>query len=58
VIGMNGDVAQTFLVDGMVSGTWRAEDGQVVAEPFGKLTRTIQRELKEEAGRLEAFLAA
>jgi hypothetical protein len=58
VIRMNGDVAQTFLVDGMVAGTWSAEDGRVVAEPFGKLTRTAQRELKEEAARLEAFLAA
>ena len=30
VIGMNGDVAQTFLVDGFVAGTWRVEGGRVV----------------------------
>jgi hypothetical protein len=57
VIQMNGDVAQTFLVDGFVAGTWRADDGRVVTEPFGKLSRAVQRQLKEEAERLEAFLA-
>ncbi len=31
VIRMNGDVAQTFLVDGFVAGIWRAEDGRVGA---------------------------
>jgi hypothetical protein len=57
VIKMNGDVAQTFLVDGFVAGTWNAKDGHVVVEPFSPLTRSAQRELKEEAARLEAFLA-
>jgi hypothetical protein len=57
VIRMNGDVAQTFLVDGFVAGMWRVEDGRVVAEPFAPLSRSEQRELEEEAGRLEAFLA-
>ena len=58
VIRMNGDVAQTFLVDGFVAGIWRVEDGRVVLEPFARLPRSTQRELQEEAGRLEAFLAA
>jgi hypothetical protein len=57
VIRMNGDVAQTFLVDGFVAGMWRVEDGRVVAEPFAPLSRSAQGELEEEAGRLEAFLA-
>ena len=57
VIRVNGDVAQTFLVDGLVAGMWRVEDGRVVAEPFGTLSRSVQRELEDEAGRLEAFLA-
>jgi len=57
VIQMNGDVAQTFLVDGFVAGTWRVDDGRVVTKPFGKLSRAVQRELKDEAERLEAFLA-
>jgi hypothetical protein len=56
VIGANGDVAQTFLVDGFVAGRWRVEKERVVLEPFGSLTRSVQRELKDEAGRLEAFL--
>jgi hypothetical protein len=57
VIRMNGDVAPTFLVDGFVAGTWRADDGRVVLEPFAKLPGTVQRELAAEARRLEAFLA-
>ena len=57
VIRMNGDVAQTFLVDGFVGGLWRVQDGHVVLEPFAALSRSIQRELRHEAERLEAFLA-
>ena len=57
VIKVNGDVAQTFLVDGFVAGTWRSEDGRVVAEPFAPLSRDTRSELEDEAGRLEAFLA-
>jgi hypothetical protein len=57
VIRMNGDVAQTFLVGGFVAGTWRAEAGRVVVEPFDRLSRSAQREVREEAERLEAFLA-
>ena len=58
VIAMNRDVAQTFLVDGMVAGTWRVEDGRVLTEPFAPLPRSARRELDDEAGRLEAFVAA
>jgi len=57
VIRVNGDVAQTFLVDGFVAGTWRAEAGRVVVDPFAKLSRAAAREVKDEAARLEAFLA-
>jgi hypothetical protein len=57
VIRMNGDVAQTFLVDGFVAGIWRIENGRVVPEPFSALPRSVRRELEDEAGRLEAFLA-
>ncbi|HEX5938419.1 MAG TPA: winged helix DNA-binding domain-containing protein [Actinomycetota bacterium] len=57
VIRMNGDVAPTFLVDGIVAGMWRVEDGRVVIEPFAPLPRPARRELDDEAGRLEAFLA-
>jgi hypothetical protein len=57
VIRVNGDVAQTFLVDGLVAGTWRVEDGRVIAEPFAPPTPAVRRELEYEAGRLDAFLA-
>jgi hypothetical protein len=57
VIAMNGDVAQTFLVDGFVAGMWSVKDGRVALELFAPLSRSTQRELREEAGRLEAFLA-
>jgi hypothetical protein len=57
VIRMNGDVAPTFLIDGFVAGIWRAENGRVSLEPFAALSRSVLRELEEEAGRLEAFLA-
>ncbi len=57
VIRLNGDVAQTFLVDGFVAGTWRAENGRVEIEPFAPLSRAAKREVEDEAARLEAFLA-
>ena len=57
VIRSNGDVAQTFLVDGFVAGTWRAVDGRVSVEPFATLSRQARREVADEAARLEAFLA-
>ena len=57
VIRMNGDVAQTFLVDGFVAGVWRVESGRIRIEPFAPLSRSVQSEVAEEAERLEAFLA-
>jgi hypothetical protein len=57
VIKQNGDVAQTFLVDGFVAGTWSVTDGRVVTEPFAALSASARREVEDEAGRLEAFLA-
>jgi hypothetical protein len=47
----------TFLVDGVVSGTWRYERGAVKVEPFGRLDRSAQRALREEAERLAALHA-
>jgi hypothetical protein len=57
VIRANGDVAQTFLVDGVVAGIWRVEGGRVVLEPFAPLPRSARREVQDEAARLSAFLA-
>jgi len=57
VIKKNGDVLPTFLVDGVVAGLWRYEDGKVKTEPFAPLPRAARRELEEEGRRLAAFLA-
>ncbi|MGB2874250.1 MAG: winged helix DNA-binding domain-containing protein [Gaiellaceae bacterium] len=56
VIARNGDVQQTFLVDGFVAGTWREQNGRVLLEPFAPLPRTARRELEDEAERLAAWL--
>jgi hypothetical protein len=55
IIGANGDVAPTFLIDGFVAGIWRIVDGRVVPKPFTPLSRATRRELEDEAARLEAF---
>ena len=47
----------TFLVDGQVAGTWRLDDGQVRVSAFGDMTATAWRGVRDEAERLEAFLA-
>ena len=57
VIRTNGDVAQTFLVDGFVAGIWRVDDARVVLEPFEPLSRTARHEVEDEAERLGAFIA-
>ena len=57
VIRLNGDVAQTFLVDGLVAGTWQVEGGRVVTQPFEPLSPAVRREVENETGFLQAFLA-
>jgi len=57
VIAKNGDVTQTFLVDGVVAGSWSADGkGKVTVAPFAPLPRTARRAVDEEAARLEAWL--
>jgi hypothetical protein len=59
VIGKNGDVTQTFLVDGVVAGSWTSDKrGKVAITPFAPLPRTARREVEDEAARLGAWLAA
>ena len=61
VIGKNGDIAQTFLVDGMVAGTWsvaaKPKEAIVELQPFGKLARADRTALEEEGERLARFVA-
>ena len=47
----------TFLVDGVVAGTWRHERDSVVVEPFARLPRGARSEVDAEAERLAAFHA-
>jgi hypothetical protein len=47
----------TFLVDGVVAGTWRHERGRIVLEPYEKLDRAVLRELRDEGERLAALHA-
>jgi len=56
VIHKNGDVQQTFLVDGVVAGLWRLEGERIALEPFAPLPRAARRELEDEAARLAAWL--
>ena len=58
IIARNGDVPETFLVDGFVAGVWRFDRGRVHLEPFTPLPRVARRELEDEASRLEAFFRA
>jgi hypothetical protein len=57
VIQRNGDVRQTFLVDGLVAGTWRLERPRVVPEPFEPLPLAARRDVEAEAARLGAWLS-
>ena len=56
VIARNGDVKQTFLVDGFVAGVWTLREGRVVLEPYAPLPSRVRRELENEARRLEEFV--
>jgi hypothetical protein len=51
-----GDVLQTFLVDGVVAGTWTVERGRVVFDSLAPVSRAAPGQMKEEAAKLEAFL--
>ena len=58
LVTKNGIVHATILVDGFVVGMWQLENGRVKLEPFGgKLDASAKRALKDEAERLEAFVA-
>jgi hypothetical protein len=45
----------TFLVDGAVAGAWHVEKGRIVVEPYERLSRSVRKEVNEEAERLAAF---
>jgi hypothetical protein len=55
VIGQNGDVAATVLVDGVVAAVWSA---QATVEYLRPVTRTQKAEVADEGKRLQAWLSA
>ena len=61
VIIKNGDIAQTFLVDGMVAGTWvlaaKRTEAVVEMRPLGRIPRADKAALIDEGERLARFLA-
>lgn len=57
VIGKNGDVAATVLVDGFVAATWSYDrKGVVSVEYLAQVTRTQRAAVAEEAARLQEWL--
>ena len=60
VFSKNADVLPTFLVDGMVAGTWALSrtggSTAIELQPFGRLTRPIRSALEVEAQRLLGLL--
>ena len=59
VIRKNGDVVPTFLVDGMVAGSWEAPlrgRAAMSLEAFTSLSATRRRAVESEAERLHAWL--
>lgn len=57
VIRQNGDVLPTLLVDGRVTGVWRASEAGIEAGAFEPLAEERWAELDQEAAALTAFLA-
>ncbi|PKT71608.1 hypothetical protein CW362_18330 [Streptomyces populi] len=43
---------RTLLVDGFVAGLWKLEEGALVVEPFGRLTKAQRDEVTEEGERM------
>ena len=60
VIGKNGDVAQTILVDGIVAGTWaivsKPPEATLTVTPFTKLAKADVAALRDEGERLARFV--
>ena len=52
----NLGVLPSFLVDGVVAGTWKIERKKLVMNPFVKLSRKVKAHLDEEGERLVRFV--
>lgn len=49
-------IKATFLVDGEVAGTWSVKGRKLELEPFGRLAKTVERQLADEGEALVSFL--
>ena len=62
VIRKNGDVSESFTVDGFVAGTWNVTSKRghaaLTLSPFAPVPRAVARELEREGEQLLRFLAA
>ncbi len=61
LIGTNGDIRPTFLVDGMVAGTWgitreKGHLARLVLSPFDPIARGARDDLLDEGERLVRFV--
>lgn len=60
VIAVNGDVRQTFTVDGLIAGTWNVERSRdrvtLTLEPFARLPKEARGELGKEGESLLGFV--
>jgi winged helix DNA-binding protein len=54
----NPQSEMTFLVDGVVAGTWKQDGKRVRLHPFGRLRRADRDELEAEAARLADYIAS
>lgn len=57
IVIRGGMVDAAFLVDGFVAGVWRLRQGSFELEPFDRLSRTVERELRREGAAVEEFVA-
>jgi hypothetical protein len=57
IVIRGGMVDAAFLVDGFVAGVWRLRKGSFELEPFDRLSRGVERELRREGAAVEAFVA-
>ncbi|MGO4256799.1 winged helix DNA-binding domain-containing protein [Marmoricola sp. RAF53] len=57
-MGANGGVGNALFLDGLLSGTWRLEDGRVATTLFRDPTKAEQRGLDAEVTRVQTLLAS
>lgn len=50
-----GLVDPVFLVDGFVAGRWQLAGGEFELEPFERIARSVERELRREEAAVAAF---